>query len=111
MINHETQYTDSDDMEVGDEEVEEELSGTDVSDSGDRRNGHSGAPTVKTFDTLLKYILRQKGQYREALLDVYANPKLQPLIVEAFGEMKQLRSEEQQFLWPALLKRWAKYTR
>eukprot|EP00483_Globobulimina_turgida_P001313 UN01315 len=31
-------------------------------------------PTVKTFDTLLKYILRQKGGYREGLLDVYANP-------------------------------------
>lgn len=78
---------------------------------GNRRNGYVGAPTVKTFDTLLKYILRQKGQYREALLDVYANPQLQPLILTAFGEMKQLRPEEQEFLWPALLKRWAKYTR
>ena len=106
-INPNTQYTDSEDLEAG-------LSGSDASDLDEdlqRRNGYAGAPTVKTFDTLLKYILRQKGQYREALLDVYANPQLQPLILTAFGEMKQLRPDQQEFLWPALLKRWAKYTR
>lgn len=65
---------------------------------------------VKTFDTLLKYILRQRGQYREGLLDVYANPATHSLIGEAFNQMKELSSAEQAFIWPALLKRWAKYS-
>ena len=75
-----------------------------------RAASYDNAPTVKTVDTLLKYILRQKGQYREGLLDVYANPQTHPLIVEAFSQMKQLKPAEQTFLWPALLRRWSKYT-
>eukprot|EP00484_Ammonia_sp_Unknown_P026356 CAMPEP_0197025144 /NCGR_PEP_ID=MMETSP1384-20130603/5554_1 /TAXON_ID=29189 /ORGANISM="Ammonia sp." /LENGTH=390 /DNA_ID=CAMNT_0042453637 /DNA_START=32 /DNA_END=1204 /DNA_ORIENTATION=- len=96
-----------------DEDDDEESSSTEsqVSDLDDHRNGDDdSSPTVKTFDTLLKYILRQKGQYREGLLDVYANPQTHPLIVEAFSQMKQLQGNEQAYLWPALLKRWSKYT-
>eukprot|EP01083_Nonionella_stella_P071069 190647_1 len=84
---------------------------SDVSDMSDLDNNEDdSSPTVKTFDTLLKYILRQKGQYRQGLLDVYANPQTHALIVEAFSQMKQLKPAEQTFLWPALLKRWSRYT-
>merc|ERR1712154_361402 len=82
---------------------------TDISEMDEQKDNEPVA-TVKTFDTLLKYILRQKGQYREGLLDVYANPQTHVLVVEAFSQMKQLQPAEQAFLWPALLRRWSKYT-
>lgn len=98
----------------GDEYDDNEYSEQDESNSdqvSDLENDDQSdsSPTVKTFDTLLKYILRQKGQYREGLLDVYANPQTHALIVEAFSQMKQLQPNEQAFLWPALLRRWSKY--
>merc|ERR1712173_32389 len=90
-------------------ERSEEETESDISEMDEHKENEPVA-TVKTFDTLLKYILRQKGQYREGLLDVYANPQTHVLVVEAFSQMKQLQPAEQAFLWPALLKRWIKYT-
>merc|ERR1719334_1830427 len=110
-ISRNTQYSDDDNEE--EEETEEESEMSDLNDENqsgrERAVSYDNAPTVKTFDTLLKYILRQKGQYREGLLDVYANPQTHPLIVAAFSDMKQLKPAEQTFLWPALLRRWSKY--
>ena len=94
--------------EVEDEDESEHDTESDVSDLNET---DEPIATVKTFDTLLKYIMRQKGQYREGLLDVYANPQTHVLVVEAFSQMKQLQPAEQAFLWPALLKRWTKYAR
>ena len=99
----------NDEDDVDDEDGTDQADRAESSDISDLEQEDS-SPTVKTFDTLLKYILRQKGQYREGLLDVYANPQTHPLIVEAFSQMKQLKPNEQQFLWPALLRRWSKYT-
>merc|ERR1712129_153898 len=114
-ISRNTQYSDDDDDEEDEEEeTDEDFEVSELNDENrrgrERAVSYSTAPTVKTFDTLLKYILRQKGQYREGLLDVYANPQTHPLIVEAFSQMKQLKPAEQTFLWPALLRRWSKYT-
>lgn len=104
--NHHHNNNDRDNVEVDVEEYED----TEISELDENEDHDDDGPTVKTFDTLLKYILRQKGQYREGLLDVYGNPATHSLIVEAFSSMKQLQPNEQAFLWPALLKRWSKYT-
>ena len=108
-ISRNTHYTDDDEEEEEEEEVDTGSEVSELDENHEHNNGYNNTPTIKTFDTLLKYMLREKGQYREMLLDVYANPQTHPLIVEAFEHMKQLKPAEQNFLWPALLKRWSKY--
>eukprot|EP00485_Elphidium_margaritaceum_P006506 CAMPEP_0202687082 /NCGR_PEP_ID=MMETSP1385-20130828/2778_1 /ASSEMBLY_ACC=CAM_ASM_000861 /TAXON_ID=933848 /ORGANISM="Elphidium margaritaceum" /LENGTH=407 /DNA_ID=CAMNT_0049341801 /DNA_START=30 /DNA_END=1253 /DNA_ORIENTATION=+ len=111
---HEVKEADGNNLDESDDvdgSVHDGLDDDDENESVVSELHDASGPTVKTFDTLVKYILRQKGTYREGLLDVYANPQTHALIVEAFSQMKQLQPNEQAFLWPALLKRWSKYNK
>ena len=66
---------------------------------------------VDSYDTLLEYALRQSHESLSILLDVYANPELNPILKDAFNQMKEMDKAKQAMLWPQLIKRWRRYLR
>jgi len=68
-----------------------------------------GVSGAEPYETLLVFILRQSEELREHLLDVYSNPKLNPILVNSYLELKHMEKEEQERVWNALLTRWKRF--
>jgi len=100
-----------DSANVADSKVEEPS----TNNSGHRSNRSStlkqsvGISAAEAYETLLTFILRQSDDVREELLDVYANPRLNSILVTSYAELKTMEREDQEGVWNALLMRWKRF--
>jgi len=69
----------------------------------------AGVSAAETYETLLTFVLRQSEDLREQLLDVYAHPQLNSVLINAYAELKNMEKDEQEKVWNALLTRWKRF--
>jgi len=69
----------------------------------------AGVSAAETYETLLAFVLRQSEDLREQLLDVYAHPQLNSVLINAYAELKIMEKDEQEKVWNALLTRWKRF--
>ncbi|ETO07531.1 hypothetical protein RFI_29861, partial [Reticulomyxa filosa] len=65
--------------------------------------------STEAYETLMTFVLRQSEDLREQFLDVYASPKLNPILLASYSELKHMEKEEQERVWNALLTRWKRF--